>query len=70
MWKIWLWEMLFRSIYKHFEFLVMLFGLKNATSALLDLVNWVYKPFLDNLVIVFIDDILVYTTIKKKDKNI
>ncbi|KAL0558840.1 hypothetical protein IC582_003422 [Cucumis melo] len=50
----------FRSRYRHYEFIVMSFGLKNASVVFIDLMNRVFKDFLDTFVIVFIDDTLVY----------
>ncbi|XP_070046930.1 uncharacterized protein [Nicotiana tomentosiformis] len=57
----------FRIRYRHYEFLVMSSELTNAPAAFMDLMNRVFKLFLDTIIIVFIDDILVYS--KSKDKH-
>ena len=51
----------FGTRYGHYEFLVMLFGLRNALTVFMDLMNRVFHPYLDWFVIVFINDILVYS---------
>ncbi|TYJ95735.1 ty3-gypsy retrotransposon protein [Cucumis melo var. makuwa] len=59
----------FHSRYEHYEFIVMSFRLTNAPTVFMDLMNRVFREFVDTFVIVFIDDILIYSKTEAEHKE-
>jgi len=59
----------FRMRYGNYEYEVMSFGLTNAPSAFIDFMNRVFKPYLEKFVLMFIDDILVYSRTREKHSH-
>nr|GEX84697.1 putative reverse transcriptase domain-containing protein [Tanacetum cinerariifolium] len=59
----------FRTRYRHYKFHMMPFGLINSPAVFMDLMNRVCKPYLDKFMIVFIDDILIYSRNKEEHKD-
>ena len=59
----------FKTRYRHFEFTVMPFGLTNAPAAFLDLMHRVFQPYLDQFIVVFVDDILIYSWSKEEHED-
>ena len=59
----------FRMWYRHFEFTMMPFGLMNTLTAFMDLMHKVFQSYLDQFLVVFVDDILIYSKTKEKHED-
>ena len=59
----------FRKRYGHFEFTVMPFELTNAPAAFMDFMHRVFKPYSDQFVVVFVDDILIYSKSEEEHED-
>ena len=59
----------FRMQYGHFEFIVMLFGLTNTPTTFMDLMHRLFQPYVDQFVVVFVDDILIYSKTEKEHED-
>lgn len=59
----------FRTKYDHYEFAMLPYGLINASTTFIHLINIVFNKYLDNVVLIFIDDILVYSKKPKEHKQ-
>ncbi|RDX80953.1 putative enzymatic polyprotein, partial [Mucuna pruriens] len=56
----------FKTCYGHYEYMVMPFGVTNAPSVFMDYMNRIFHPYLDSFVVVFIDDILLYSKTREE----
>jgi hypothetical protein len=61
----------FRTRYDHYEYLVVPFGLTNEHAVFMDYMNYIFRPYLDNFFVVFIDDILIYSkTVEEHERHL
>ena len=62
-------KIVFRMRYGHFKFIVMSFGLTNAPAAFMDLMHRVFQPYVDQFVVVFVNDILIYSQSEEEHED-
>ena len=59
----------FRTRYGYYEYTVMSFGLTNAPAIFMDYMNRIFRPYLDQFIVVFIDDILIYSKTEREHEE-
>ena len=59
----------FRTRYRNFKFIVIPFGLTNVATEFMDLMHRVFQPYLDQFVMVFVDDILIYSQSEEEHED-
>jgi hypothetical protein len=59
----------FRTMYGHYEFVVVSFGLSNAPTIFMCLMNDIFRNYLDNFFIVFLNNILIYSRLEKEHEH-
>jgi hypothetical protein len=59
----------FRTRYGHYEFMIVLFGLSNSSVVFMYLMNGVFREYLDKVIIMFLDDILIYSNIEEEHEQ-
>ena len=62
-------KLAFCTSYGHYEFLVMSFGLTNAPYIFMDIMNRVFREYLDSFIIILIDDILIYSKTREEHEQ-
>ena len=62
-------KIVFRMRYGHFKFIVMSFGLTNEPAAFMDLMHRVFQPYVDQFVVVFVNDILIYSQSEEEHED-
>jgi hypothetical protein len=64
------WKIALRTRYRHYEYLVMLFGIANAPASCQNMINEIFKNMIDRGIITYIDDILIYSQTKEEHERL